>query len=296
MELREDLTSFDSRNWALLALLSLLVHGVIFFLLLRFNREVEAPLSAHAVPRVLSTRVLTPQQFAREERESISPSARPSADRPQDRARFVSERTQRFEKESRVVPGSFGKEKNALPHAQAKEKPIDRLLSLPGRIPAPVRESVVTRSGETTAGVLDKDIAIGSENLLNADEYVYSSFYNRMRDEVGPRWKLLIDTAVQKLGRQVPRGSFRTKATIILDAEGEVVDVVLVESSGLRVFDEAAKTSILQSLRFRNPPRTLKEKDGTFHVKSQFVLENYGRSDFGTTYIPDPRLVPASAR
>lgn len=296
MELLRDRDDVTLRLWWGLVLLSLLAHVGVFYTLDKFARNAALEDASQVSPRnVLSTRVLSPQQFAKEERASISASTRPSQQDIKDRARFVSERSQRFEKETRVEPGEFGKNKvSAKPRAPVKS--LDKLMHLPGRGIINEMPAELTQSGETMAGVLDKDIAIGSENLLNADEYVYSSFYNRLRDEVGPRWKLLIDQAISKVGRPFPRGSFLTRATIVLDAEGEVLDVILVQSSGIKALDEAARTSIFQTLRFRNPPKMLREKDGNFHVKSQFLLENLGRADFGTTYVPDPRLMPPTRR
>ncbi len=296
---------------ALIALLafSLLLHGLLLFWAysqMRAYNFGEWEADKGVAPRAIETRVLSPQEFAAEKARTIvqSQSAAVVND-PKKPADYLGERTQRVEKESRAKDfGSARGKKGAAQTAPKKKLPshLNRLEKLglshglgPSIAEPKEREGAHEvgdgGEGELRKGsmdMLESHVAVGAETLLNTDEYIYASFFNRLKEEVAPRWEPLIQMALDAK-RKVSPGLYRTVVVTYLDTEGEVKDVKVTKSSGFGPFDEAATTSIWQLLRIKNPPHGLREKDGSYRVQLAFVVNYGGGGSIRMNYEPDPR-------
>ncbi len=210
---------------------------------------------------------------------------------PED-ARYFSDRNIRVEKEQRardtsptVKPRSAAPTREqAAPHPKAEQSktlPDLKSLGLPLFKKAPDRqlagqqaqEHHNTPSPQQDAGaqyIPDQSLPSGSENLLNAQESVFYSFYARIYDAIGPVWQSKI--------RQTPRspglrdGDYSTLVDVVLDASGNLIQVNLLQSSGVREFDQTVHDSWRKLDQFPNPPKGLLNADHQIHMGWTFTV------------------------
>jgi len=300
------------RIYWVLIVLSVLFHVFIFVVFVPefFGmKPSDWQVSNEQGPRALPTQVLTEAQYRRmmDQSRPVVESAKAPRSKPdvvQREARFRGERTQRVERETvapdfgSVTGGRTGKSGTATPAGKNDKSLLSKLGFSKGLSrfvkPAPLQiqegeggDDKLVRHGNLDS--LPKDIAVGSETLLNTDEYVYASFYNRMKAEVAPRWEPLIQELVADPKRQVAAGFYQTQTVFTLDWEGNVMNVDIAEPSGYVPFDEAARASIRAALRFKNPPAALLEKDGFYRIKLGFNV-NLANRGVQMNYVPDPRF------
>ena len=253
--------------------------------------------------------------------ETSSDLSTPTQEQLKQKARFLSEKTQRVAKESiskefGSVQGNDHPSKTGDQSRASEESPevrIERLkrLGLSPQVfspavelskPPPVLEAQ-RGAGRLRKGTMDQidDVAVGSETLLNTDEYIYASFFNRLKREVGPRWEPMISRIVDERAsdhsydangqkrRPLAGGDYTTQILFRMDSNGEIQAVDVKTPSGYAPFDEAAKNAVWQLLRMKNLPKALRDSDGYYRIQLGFVvnLQNQGvRMD----YVPDPRL------
>ena len=185
----------------------------------------------------------------------------------------------------------------------------------PKLLPAPERESLAPRRAEGAQGLggtdapathsgrkdlryganepLDSRVAIGARTLLNTDEYVYAGFFNRLTQEVRPRWEPLVQRIIDRAPKGIAAGTYQTLARFTMDDQGTIREVFIETSSGRSDLDEAARVALKQVLRLRNPPLALKEEDGLIRLKLGFTLY-LDKNSIRMNYVPDPRLTEGS--
>ena len=308
----------DDRKFALFVfVLSLLVHLAARWALLYFEEHKTA--TENEAPANLATRVVTPAQLAqmlsasREARKQVVETQKvaPPQETPKDEAPYVGEQTQRVQKQT--VAKNFGNvdggARSSNPLAKANETPEQRTKRLEnlgfgprgtGRIVLPLpplklkQESPSGTDPKVAKGAHDslgRDVEVGSETILNTDEYKYASFFNRLKADVAPRWEPLIHAIIDTPKSRLARGYYRTETLFFLNSEGTVINVNIDHPSGVDAFDEAARQSLKQLLRVRNPPVALRDPDGIYRIHLGFVV-NLENSGIQMDYVPDPRLPP----
>lgn len=122
-----------------------------------------------------------------------------------------------------------------------------------------------------------KDTKTGAQTLLNTREFVYFTYYNRIKNQLQQYWEPKIKDKVTKLfrqGRQIASNSDRiTRLRITLDRKGTLVGVAVVNQSGVQELDEAAIEAFRAAAPFPNPPAGIVEADGTIKIDWSFILE-----------------------
>jgi TonB family protein len=300
------------RTWVIVALLVLLCHVLLSFL--HWNWQPALP------PMPVDINPVDPQKLAqiREQwrrdknilidKDKNRPSA---AEKPKD-ARYFSDKNIRVEKEQRArdtnvlpKPGAPGPQTKAQEQAKPKKakpqvKPAPDLskLGVPLRLdqkPKPVTpdppEKVTeprARSGNDAGdqAVLDRTLPQGSENLLNAEESVFYSFYSRMYEAIAPIWQSRV-REVTPTTRILP-GDYTTVVDVVLDREGNLIAVRQIQSSGVAVLDQAVENSWHKTGHFPNPPKELLNKQGEVHTGWTFTVQLSQGS--GLQYVPPERV------
>ena len=122
-----------------------------------------------------------------------------------------------------------------------------------------------------------KDLDPGLETLLSTREFVYYTYYARMRRQLNQYWgpkvkeKLI---ALYRSGRQIASSSDKiTRCLVTLDKEGKLVKVQIIGISGVRELDEAAVEAFKAAAPFPNPPTGMVEDDGNIKIRWDFILE-----------------------
>jgi TonB family protein len=122
-----------------------------------------------------------------------------------------------------------------------------------------------------------KDIEKGAQTVLSTREFVYYSYFKRIKGQIQQQWEPSIKGKMQKLmsrGRTIASVEDRTtKLLIILNAKGTLVGVKVISESGVQDLDDAAIEAFKAAAPFPNPPAGIVEQDGTIQIRWDFVLE-----------------------
>jgi protein TonB len=122
-----------------------------------------------------------------------------------------------------------------------------------------------------------KDVQSGLQTLLSTREFVYYSYYNRIKDALRQHWEPNVREKVKiiyRKGRSIASAKDRvTQVLVTLDAKGELIKVEVITHSGVEALDAAAVEAFQNAAPFPNPPQGMKEKDGTIKIRWDFVLE-----------------------
>ena len=119
-----------------------------------------------------------------------------------------------------------------------------------------------------------RDVPKGEETLLNSREFRYATFFNRVKRGVSDHWH---PGAVYL--RRDPYGNIYgvkdryTVLSVELNADGELRDVTVSQSSGVGFLDDEAISAFQLASPFPNPPRGLLEDDGTIRFQFGFYFE-----------------------
>jgi TonB family protein len=133
--------------------------------------------------------------------------------------------------------------------------------------------------------ILDKNLPQGSQNMLNAEESVYYSFYSRMYEAIAPVWQSRIREVAPT--QRVNAGDYSTVVDVVLDKEGNLITVKVIRQSGVPAFDEAVNTALQRTGHFPNPPKDLLNEAGEIHTGWTFTVSL--QQGTGLNYLPPER-------
>lgn len=122
-----------------------------------------------------------------------------------------------------------------------------------------------------------KDVDRGIETVLNAKEFKYYTYYNRIRRQLTQHWEPKVRDKVAKIfkqGRTIASTDDKiTQLLIILNNQGTLVKIQILSDSGVLDLDEAAIEAFKAAAPFPNPPQGIIDPDGTVKIRWDFVLE-----------------------
>ncbi len=122
-----------------------------------------------------------------------------------------------------------------------------------------------------------KDVDVGIQTLLSTNEFVYFSYYNRIKEQLRQHWEPSVRQRVKmiyKQGRSVASAKdLITQVQITLNKDGALVKVEVLNQSGIQALDEAAIEAFKEASPFPNPPQGMIESDGTVRLRWDFILE-----------------------
>ncbi len=122
-----------------------------------------------------------------------------------------------------------------------------------------------------------KDKEKGLQTLLNTREFAFYTYYQRIRNKIQFLWEPAIEQKVRHLFRQGRRiastQNHITKVMIVLNHQGQLEKVQVLEKSSWRDLDSAAVEAFRAAEPFPNPPKGIVEKDGKIRIRWDFILE-----------------------
>ncbi len=212
---------------------------------------------------------------------------------PSPDARYLSDRNIRVKKEQRA------RQTNVVPQpshlSAAPDAPDLKRLGVPlklgaggKRIPSPkdgAKRGTTHNAQGGDQAISDRALPEGSENLLNAQESVYYSFYARLYEAIGPVWQSLIRNTPHR--RPVRPGDYTTVVDVVFDSAGKLLAVNYLTRSGVQEFDAAVDSSWRKIGRFPNPPRDLLNAQGHVHMGWSFSV--HMTEGFQLQYLPPER-------
>ena len=106
-----------------------------------------------------------------------------------------------------------------------------------------------------------EEIPLGDMTNLNTTEFKYYGFYLRIRQKLEQYWGSNIQSKAKNLyksGRRLPASeNLITAISVTIDDRGNIVDIKIDGTSGIRELDQAAIESFNKAGPFPNPPKGL---------------------------------------
>ena len=122
-----------------------------------------------------------------------------------------------------------------------------------------------------------EDVPLGDMTNLNTVEYKYYGFYHRIKQKLEQYWGNTLQKkaeALWKSGRRIPASEQRiTSLLITIDTKGNIVDIKVKGTSGVRELDDAAIESFNRAGPFPNPPKGMM-KNGMAQIEWGFVVKS----------------------
>ncbi len=125
------------------------------------------------------------------------------------------------------------------------------------------------RAGSPQA-FIDDSLAEGAENVLNTRSSKFYSFYARIHQAIGPLW----ESQAREVTRNVnlSPADYITQVEVHLNRNGQLAEVIVHRSAGVKAFDHAVVQSWKRVQHFPNPPIELLEKDGLLRMGWTFTF------------------------
>lgn len=122
-----------------------------------------------------------------------------------------------------------------------------------------------------------QDVKTGMQTLLSSREFVYYSYYARIKEAIRQHWEPDVRERVKiiyRQGRNIASSRDRiTQVLVTLNSKGELIKVDVLNESGVEQLDAAAVEAFRSAAPFPNPPKGMVESDGTIKIRWDFVLE-----------------------
>lgn len=292
--------SFKGNRFIQFVIISLLIHlSIALFSLIPIRPQLAA--NENITIELVSPPTMTEKADSQKknqkvetlEKQVVEQDLKPSLDEAPD-TRFLSAQNQKVDKQTVTKNrGEFQNNKKRAPPGKSNES--NKKISLNSIAPklgsksafdpsALKQDNPQTQDSSETAAAGGsatqdylKDVDQGLETLLNAREFKYYSYYNRIRRQLSQHWEPKVRVKMSQMfkqGRFLAAATDRvTKLIVVLDTKGNLVKVQMLKDSGVTDLDDAAIEAFQSAAPFPNPPQGIIEQDGTVKIRWDFVLE-----------------------
>lgn len=288
------------KNWFTFFLASLFIH-FSFVLFLYFSKNVT-PKSENKT--TVEINYIAPQIPSKENRQVIDQTNKSLNDEVPDKSAYLGKYNQKVEKEVQAQrSGDYinsadkgqdiaskkresqhtkftkaDKKSNPTKHAHKTVKLYDLAPKYNFSDTEEELHKEQLQSGLSSAQSDHLDnVAVGIETVLNSREFVYHTYFTRIKDRLRTVWGRKVREKVEKLakrGRYIASDQDRvTKLIIILSETGQLETIRLMGRSGVIDLDDAAIDAFKAAAPFPNPPKGMVEADGKVRLTWDFVLE-----------------------
>ncbi|MGZ3693118.1 MAG: energy transducer TonB family protein [Bdellovibrionota bacterium] len=281
---------------------SLLVHFA--FLLTMYYAKWEAPpvapeavyVDLNAVPP--SPQALTPEQ---EKAKQVAESdVAPNTDAPKV-AKYLGERNQTVDEETKAKTVDRFRKGGAPSVAGDGKKLSLKDLAPPTKALAPPTKlemegykqeqqklaqqaesgrggSIAPDNAGSATNDYLKDVKDGDKTMLSTKEFVYFGYYRRIRERLEVAWSTRLRSTLDSYvygGRQLANDrNYVTGVIVVLDRNGKVTGVQLLQGSGARDLDQAAIDAFQSAGPFPDPPSGIVDENGQIKIRWDFVLQS----------------------
>lgn len=163
----------------------------------------------------------------------------------------------------------------AIPSKKQKAQKAVTMADLRPNTMSEMSDSAMASVARTNDSL--KNVEIGAETHLNTREFLYYTYFNRIKKKLHQHWEPLIHQKVRKIvsqGRQLAStGDKITRLVITFDDRGTLMRVQLTTTSGLEDLDDAAIEALKAAAPFPNPPKDL-IVEGLVKINWDFILES----------------------
>lgn len=128
--------------------------------------------------------------------------------------------------------------------------------------PVPAAALEAKLSGSPQNDKLDEEV--GDRVALNARRYPYEAYMRRIRRQVNFWWEQRLNNLPS--GLRLSKLTYVTGVEVVLDREGGIVSIDVLEQSGAEPIDQAVVTAFELAQPFDNPPTGLIDDNGEVHL------------------------------
>ncbi|MBY0386287.1 TonB C-terminal domain-containing protein [bacterium] len=122
-----------------------------------------------------------------------------------------------------------------------------------------------------------KDIEEGMKTVVNTKEFVYFSYYSKIRAAIQKQWKKNVREHVKIIYRDsrdiAGTDPKVTRVSLRLSKTGSLESLEVLRDSGNNTLDQAVLSAFRQAQPFPPPPDGILESDGTIHIRWDFILD-----------------------
>jgi hypothetical protein len=115
----------------------------------------------------------------------------------------------------------------------------------------------------------------GEKNALNTRQFLYFSYYERIKKRLGMFWTPAIEDKFRILAFsnvKLESKNLVTKLIIVLDDNGFIREIEKIGSSGYVELDNAAVEAFNRAAPFSNPPKGILDENNNIILKWDFIL------------------------
>lgn len=257
------------------ALLSVLLH--IFGLVLASHYRAFESIKIERPEATEVSLLETPKNF----RDALETLQETSKEAPKN-AKFVSERNLKTEEETspQAAPSPIPQAGGAQSKAQPKVKPEKLTEGSKLKFSFSQKDLVAQNQTETlrpdlqgraSAGFYDR-LKRGTDLKVNAFQSDYANYINRMKRKLSQYWspQRTVTAAMYNYSE------VRTEIAVILNKEGEIVELRSLNRSLFPAYDDEALRALKESGPYPNPPDSLIQDDGFIYMPWTFVMQTSG--------------------
>ena len=136
---------------------------------------------------------------------------------------------------------------------------------------APTQTGEAIRGGQFVQGMKE-----GEVSALNTKEFVFYSYFDRVRKQLDQAWQPLLREQIQRIyktGRHLASNTdYVTKTMVTMSGKGEILRVKVLEESGTFDLDQVAVDALNKAGPYPNPPKGLMDGSGNVEIRWDFVL------------------------
>lgn len=123
-----------------------------------------------------------------------------------------------------------------------------------------------------------KNTKESNHTMLNTKEFVYYSYYNRIRQKLEVAWNSKLRATLDSYSgggrRLASEKNYITGVIVVLDRNGKVTGVQMLERSGAHDLDQAAVDAFNEAGPFPDPPTGLVDEKGEIKIRWDFILQS----------------------
>jgi len=118
------------------------------------------------------------------------------------------------------------------------------------------------------------NVEVGEGTFLSTREWKYASFFNRLKQKVGQHWHPNAVLQTRDASGQIYGSQDRyTLLSVKLNRSGQIVELQVAKSSGLRFLDDEAVAAFVRAAPFVNPPPNMFNGKEDIQFSFGFYLE-----------------------
>jgi protein TonB len=122
-----------------------------------------------------------------------------------------------------------------------------------------------------------KGMKEGEVSALNTKEFVFYSYFERVRRQLDQAWQPMVRANIEKIvrtGRRLASDSdYVTRTLVVLNLKGDIVKIQVLEESGTMDLDQAAVNALNRAGPYPNPPKGLVDEMGLVKIRWDFMLK-----------------------